>query len=255
MRFNDYRPIEKDEDVFTSGLPNTNLFLNNDYVNNFDPMLPRNYAQLMNLLPVMNTQERENWLRLMDVKQIIRSNLQSDTGVDYTALEGSHRIWWFPCANFIENDNTALDASRTLLQNGKMGSDIGQIVISGISGNERINSPEEVCIQNQFSYSILEINPQSMTLKVSTSKDGWLMVGNSWYPGWMATIDGKETDIVRGFTLFQTVQLPTGDHTIELQYKPVSVLIGSIISGISLLFVIFCGFYRRKWSDPGKTGI
>jgi hypothetical protein len=243
MRFNDYRPIEKAENILSSSLPNTNLLQNIDYVNNFDPMLPRNYVQLMNLLPVMDTQERENWLRLMDVTQIIRSDLQSDKGVSQTNLTGSKRIWWFPCAYYVENSDAALNASRNLLKNWVEGSDLEQIVIEG----EDFNLPaEKECIQKQSSYSVIEENPLSMTIKISTSKDGWLMIGNSWYPGWKATIDGEKVKIYRGFSLFQVIRLPAGDHTVEFHYKPLSVLIGSIISVTALALLAVIGYFNRK---------
>jgi len=247
MRFNDYRPIDKTENIFTSGLPNTNLFQNIDYVTNFDPMLSRNFAQLMDLLPVMDTQERENWLRLMDVTLVINSDLQNDKGVSQTNLNGSKRIWWFPCANNVKNNDAALKASRSLLKHWVEGSDLVRIVIEG----ENINLPiEEECIQSQLSYSIIEENPLSMTLKVSISKDGWLMIGNSWYPGWKATIDGEKTEIYRGFSLFQVIRLPAGNHNVELQYKPLSVLIGLIISIAGLAFLIAIGVFSRKKHIP-----
>jgi hypothetical protein len=247
MRFNDYRPIEETENLFTSGLPNTNLLQNIDYVNNFDPILPNNYAQLMNLLPDMDTQEHENWLRLMDVTQVIRSDLQSDKGVSHINLKGSKRIWWFPCANNVKNSDAALNASRSLLKHWIKGSDLERIVIE----EKNISLPvEKECIQSQLTYSIIEENPLSMTLNVSISKDGWLMIGNSWYPGWKATIDGEKTEIYRGFSLFQVIRLPAGNHNVELQYKPLSVLIGLIISGIALTFLAVIGVISRKKHIP-----
>lgn len=242
MRFNDYRPIENKEDVFTSGLPNTNLFQHIDYVNNFDPMVPKYYAQVMNLLPMMDKQEEENWLRLMNVKKIIRSDLHGETGVKHTELDGSRQIWWFPCAILAEGNDAALNDSRNLLQNWVVGSDLNQIVVES---NETITTRNE-CVQSRFSFSVTEENPVSMTLRVNASEDGWLMVSESWYPGWEATIDGEKSEVARGFVLFQTVNIPAGEHIIELKYKPLSFLFGSMISGLSLIFLSIIGFLERR---------
>jgi hypothetical protein len=243
MRFNDYRPIEKKEDVFTSGLPNTNLFQHIDYVNNFDPMLPKYYSQVMNLLPMMDKQEEENWLRLMNVKKIIRSDLQSETGVKHTELDGSRQIWWFPCAILAESNDEALNNSRNLLQNWVVGSDLNQIVIES---NDTIIATRNECAQSHFSFSLTEENPVSMTLRVNASKDGWLMVSESWYPGWEVTIDGEKSEVARGFVLFQTVKIPAGEHIVELKYKPLSFLFGSMISVLSLIFLSIIGFLERR---------
>lgn len=243
MRFNDYRPIENKENVFSSGLPNTNLFQHIDYVNNFDPMVPKYYAQVMNLLPMMDKQEEKNWLMLMNVKKIIRSDLQSETGVNHTELDGSRQIWWFPCAILAESNDAALNDSRNFLQNWVVGSDLNQIVIES---NDTIITTRNECAQSHFSFSVTEENPVSMTLRVNASEDGWLMVSESWYPGWEATIDGEKSEVARGFVLFQTVNIPAGEHIIELKYKPLSFLFGSMISGLSLIFLSIIGFLERR---------
>jgi uncharacterized membrane protein YfhO len=48
--------------------------------------------------------------------------------------------------------------------------------------------------------------------------------------GWRAWVDGHEAPILRANSLFRAVQLPPGDHEIELRYEPGAVALGRTVS-------------------------
>ena len=49
--------------------------------------------------------------------------------------------------------------------------------------------------------------------------DQWLVLSNSYLPGWRAFIDGKETKIYRANYLFQAIKVPAGKREIVFKYK------------------------------------
>ena len=55
------------------------------------------------------------------------------------------------------------------------------------------------------------------TVKVHTSAsaDAWLVLSDTYYPGWIASVDGQPTSVLRGDVLFRVVPVPAGEHDVE----------------------------------------
>ena len=81
----------------------------------------------------------------------------------------------------------------------------------------------------------------AVRVEVETKSAGWVLLANTWYPGWEASLDGKTTTNYRADYLFQAVRVEEGSHMIEWRYRPVSIWIGAIGSGLSILFVLIWG--------------
>ncbi len=73
-----------------------------------------------------------------------------------------------------------------------------------------------------------------MVVHAHSPRDGWLVVAESWDPGWTATVDGRPTAVLPGNYSFRTMRIPAGRHTVELVYRPVGFLLGSTITGATL---------------------
>ncbi len=65
-----------------------------------------------------------------------------------------------------------------------------------------------------------------------------LVLSDNWYPGWKATVDGRDADVERVDYLFRGVRLGAGTHTVEFRYEPLSFRIGWIVSLIALLGLV-----------------
>jgi len=85
---------------------------------------------------------------------------------------------------------------------------------------------------------LITINPDWMHFKVQTPSVNYLHLSYAHYPGWIAYIDGKETEIKTSNVALSAVLVPGGEHNIELFYKPKSVTWGAAVSGGSLLIVV-----------------
>lgn len=57
---------------------------------------------------------------------------------------------------------------------------------------------------------------------VTTDKPTWVIVSESTFPGWKATIDGTPTTIYTANYLFQAVKIPEGEHHVALSYSDVA---------------------------------
>ena len=63
-----------------------------------------------------------------------------------------------------------------------------------------------------------------LTFKSHSANGGLAVFSEVYFPwGWKATIDGKEAPIGRVNYVLRAMQLPAGDHTIEMKYDPQEV--------------------------------
>ena len=83
---------------------------------------------------------------------------------------------------------------------------------------------------------------------MNTPRDGYLVLTDAYYPGWVATVDGQPANIERADILFRAVKIPAGQHRVEFRYQPQSFIIGAAIS-IGTMVILICGWFivrRRK---------
>lgn len=105
-----------------------------------------------------------------------------------------------------------------------------------LSDFEWNNSSAKV-LQGNLIYE--QITNSHVKIKTTSNIDAYLVVLDSYYPGWKALIDGKETIIHRTNYNFRGIILPKGSHVVDFIYDPQSLKYGAIISAFSLLVIIF----------------
>lgn len=75
----------------------------------------------------------------------------------------------------------------------------------------------------------------SLVIRASPRRAGYLIVDDLFYPGWSATIDGRAAAILPADGMLRAVRLAPGRHTVRLSYQPESVEIGEILTVLGLL--------------------
>ena len=71
--------------------------------------------------------------------------------------------------------------------------------------------------------------------EVEARVPGYLVLLDSYYPGWRAYVDGVEVRILRANYAFRAVQVGAGNHRVEFIYRPRSFYLGLWISGVALV--------------------
>jgi uncharacterized membrane protein YfhO len=77
---------------------------------------------------------------------------------------------------------------------------------------------------------------------------GYVVLSNTWYPGWKAWLDGQPVTIWKANYLFQAVEVPAGNHHLELAYRPGLFYLGFAISCLALLGMSGLMLYLRRFS-------
>jgi hypothetical protein len=91
-----------------------------------------------------------------------------------------------------------------------------------------------------------EYNSGHIKLKTNALRPALLVVAESWYPGWRATLDGQPVQVLRANYLSQGAVVPTGSHLVELEYSPDSFRYGQMISLGALLVLAFLVVWVRR---------
>jgi hypothetical protein len=67
---------------------------------------------------------------------------------------------------------------------------------------------------------IAAYGPDDVRVHTSADGDAWLVLSDTYYPGWTATVDGQPASVMRGDVLFRVVPVPAGEHDVELRFEP-----------------------------------
>lgn len=93
------------------------------------------------------------------------------------------------------------------------------------------------CPHNSSS-EINEYNPNYVILNVSMGSPGFLVLTDTYYPGWKVYVDGEEKELLIANYLFRAVFLESGTHTVRFIYDPLSFKIGFWISCLTLFSML-----------------
>jgi len=76
-------------------------------------------------------------------------------------------------------------------------------------------------------------------VRTDCPSEGLLVLRDSWYPDWMAVIDGKKTPVLRINGCFRGVIVPAGEHTVRFVYRPILIYIAGLVSFLASILVTF----------------
>ena len=70
----------------------------------------------------------------------------------------------------------------------------------------------------------------TVTIKARLACRGMVELSETWYPGWQAEADGRRLPIYQANSALRGVVLEPGEHTLKYRYRPLSALLGGILS-------------------------
>jgi len=124
---------------------------------------------------------------------------------------------------------------------------IGAVVRPGDSGTTEVLSltpaPRAALENGVAQYQALA--PGRTQIAMQSNTGGELIVRDSYYPGWEATIDGQPATTEQRGEIFRSLVVPEGRHIVDLRYRPLSIYLGLVISAIAVLSSIIFIRMRR----------
>jgi Bacterial membrane protein YfhO len=89
----------------------------------------------------------------------------------------------------------------------------------------------------------------SITLQLDATRPAMLVVSESWFPGWSASVDGKPARAMRTDAVVLGVPVAAGRHEVELRYRAPGFRLGATVSSAAFLSVLIAPalvYVRRR---------
>ncbi len=103
-----------------------------------------------------------------------------------------------------------------------------------------IDSADELGLTNKEPISfdrvtLISYKDQQVMLDVNAPAKSFLVLSDTYYPGWKAYVDGKETKVYQANLALRGITVEAGNHRVEFRYQPDSFRTGLYLSLASLL--------------------
>jgi len=92
-----------------------------------------------------------------------------------------------------------------------------------------------------------DFSAQRVEIEVESQGPGLLVIAQSFYDAWHASIDGRPVPLLRANHAFQALQVPTGSSHVSLRYQDRGLWLGAIVSGLTALICLI--WWRRAGAD------
>ena len=102
---------------------------------------------------------------------------------------------------------------------------------------------------------VLDYAAERVELAVRASAPGALVLKDAWYPGWQVTVTPLTApeaapvftgEALRAQALFRAAPIEAGEWRVVFAYRPTSLRLGAVLSGLGLLALAAYGFWRRR---------
>lgn len=231
LLFKDYRVATENWQAFrASELPNLNLLDRWHLLNNFDPLRVGPFVRYLDLIEV-NLPEADPLLQAAQVNV-----LYDETGARSALELPVERAWFVESVCWHADDASLMEA----LSNPDW-QPLRQVHLIGEGDCPVLaDDPEavgEITSQND--------RANALELNVETESSGWLVLADTYYPGWTAAVDGAPVEIQRANLAFRAVEVPAGAQAVRFEYRPAWLLPGLFIS-LAALVITLALFRLRK---------
>ena len=89
------------------------------------------------------------------------------------------------------------------------------------------------------SIDLRKYSADEIVLNTTTNRDGFLVISDTFYPGWRAWVDSEEVEIYRTDGIIKGIVVPEGEHKVRFLFDPWSYKTGWIFTLIGLICTPF----------------
>jgi hypothetical protein len=166
----------------------------------------------------------------------------------YENLRAMPRAWLAPEVSNV-SPSQALEAIRTgKLPDGRGFDPARTALVEGLSQSS-VNGPDA-----SATATVTTLLNTQMEVRTKSTRAGFLVTSDAFYPGWRASIDGRDVPLYRADYAIRGVPVPAGEHTVRFDYRPRSFYLGAGISLVSMLLLTAIAVGARLFrAGAGET--
>ena len=249
----DYRvAVRRLEELRASRLPALNMLDGLAVLNNNDPLLPRYHRAYLDLIEARG-EEAGALLQAAGVGTVHGVQPGGWRAVDGNTAEAPYTprsAWLVREAVFAPDDDAAhaallapdWDPARAVVLSG--GDLAGATPSAAPTSPAPVRRARRPALRADLARAALPAptctRPLPNVIRCETLADApaYLVLAETWYPGWHAQLDGVPTPLYRANLAFMAVPVPAGEHTVELRYQMRHRRLGAAVSGAALATVL-----------------
>lgn len=152
--------------------------------------------------------------------------------------------WFVDKVRYVGNANEEIDALNDVLPT--------ETAVVDAKFKEQLKGVTEGYKDSLSAIRLTAYEPNRLVYKVSAPKDGVVVFSEIYYPGWQATIDGQPADIARADYILRAMNVPAGEHTIEMWFDPQSIHVTESIAYVALALLLI-GVMALVWIRRRKV--
>ena len=126
-----------------------------------------------------------------------------------------------------------------------------EIAVVDAKFKEKLKGVTEGYKDSLSAIRLTSYEPNRLVYKTSSAKDGVVVFSEIYYPGWQATIDGQPVDIARADYVLRVMNIPAGEHTIEMWFDPQSIHVTESIAYAALALLLI-GVMILVWMSRSR---
>jgi len=221
------------------------LFLNNDNavyrisdIAGFESLLTRSFYIHMPA-SVTDSSAPSKLLGLLNVKFLITGESSHLPDSEFSLIDsGAVHLWenrapvqrvWL---SFRTSTSTSDSVSISLLGNRSFNP--SDVILPSVNGGPVLNEVPDSSAHVRIVFDQAE----RVILETSALRASYLVLSDTYYPGWEASRDGLPTTVYRANYAMRAVYLPAGNHRVEFSFRPLSFRIGCWISCLTLTLIV-----------------
>jgi hypothetical protein len=191
-----------------------------------------------------NTPEavRQKWLRLLNVRHYLalrplateQLELQSSEPLYlYRDEQAMPRAFWVGSVRRVESNAAEHTVSSTQFDPQR------EVVLEydGNSASDALASRTAAGVQAFVPAQVVNYTATQFTLQATVPAPGHMVVMETLYPGWKASVDGQPVPVYPANWVGRAVPVSAGEHNVRMHFDPQSVRFGIFISLLALALI------------------
>jgi len=98
----------------------------------------------------------------------------------------------------------------------------------------------------QSSARVVEMSGDKLVVVTEAAAPAFLVLSDVYYPGWVAAVDDRETEVFQTDYALRGVAVPAGKHNVILRFRPSSFYWGLVIAAVALTGLIAVVIRTRR---------